>query len=277
MASDPGTDGALRPLAPGPLIRIGRGPLEVQVAAAAGGRIAQIAHDGVEWLIGPDDGNAAAIAWGSYPMLPWAGRLRGGRFDFEGRRHRLPANLGNHAIHGLGFVLPWRVEAHSPTHAELSLRLPEDARWPFGGSARQRIEVGTDALRLELSVSAGEHAMPMPVIGWHPWFRKPDSLDFAPDAHYPRDAEGIATLPLAPAPPGPWDDCFVNRRPVVLRRGRRALRLTSDCDHWVVFDEGAHATCVEPQNGPPDAFNLTPARSLAPGAAISAWFLLQWH
>jgi aldose 1-epimerase len=269
-------DAALRPLAPGGLVRLSGGALAVDVAPAAGGRIAQIAFDGVEWLCGFADDNAAAIGWGSYPMLPWAGRIRRGRFVFEGREHRLPANLGAHAIHGVGFVLPWHVDARSSNWLELSLQLPEDETWPFGGIARQRIAIDGDALKLDLSVTAGARAMPKPVLGWHPWFRKPERIAFSPRAHYPRDAEGIATLPLAPPLPGPWDDCFVNTQPVTLHRAGQSLTLTSDCDHWVVFDEPAHATCVEPQNGPPDAFNLD-AAVLAPGRMLAAWFHLHWR
>ncbi|RPE81227.1 aldose 1-epimerase [Vulcaniibacterium tengchongense] len=263
------------PLPPGALLTLADGALEVEVAPGAGGRIAQIRHRGEAQLVGHGPAHAAAIAWGCFPMAPWAGRLRGGRFAFEGREYRLPANLGEHAIHGAAFVLPWRVEAHSPRHAELSLRLPEDARWPFGGVCRQRIELAGERLELRLSVTAGARAMPA-AIGWHPWFLKPDRLEFAPDRMYPRDALGIAVGPPGEPKPGPWDDCFVNQRPVVLHRGARRLRLTSDCTRWVVFDEPAHSTCVEPQTGPPDAFNLEPA-PLAPGATRTAWFRLEWR
>lgn len=269
-------DAALRPLAPGPLTRIGNGIIEVTLAPQAGGRIAQIACDGVEWLRSHEDGDTSAIAWGCYPMLPWAGRLRGARFDFEGRRHQLPANLGAHAIHGLGFQLPWRMEAHTATQVGLSLALPRDARWPFGGVAHQRIVVENRSLRLELSLQAEELAMPRPVLGWHPWFHKPERLDFAPTRYYPRDAEGIPTAPQGGTPAGPWDDCFIHERPVNLHRAGRTLRLCSSCDHWVIYDMPANVTCVEPQTGPPDAFNLWPARHLAPGELLEAWCLLEW-
>ena len=73
------------------------------------------------------------------------------------------------------------MEERSSVHADLSLQLPEDQRWPFGGSAHQRIEASENALRLRLSVTAGKRAMPA-VIGWHPWFRKPERLDFKPSA-----------------------------------------------------------------------------------------------
>lgn len=266
---------ATDPLAPGPLLELGTGALAVTVAPAAGGRIAQIAVDGEPQLVGHGEhGSTAAIAWGCYPMLPWAGRIRRGRFAFRGAEYRLPATLGDHAIHGVGYVLPWQVVAHAPDQLELALALPEDARWPFGGHARQRILLDGRRLRLELEVAAGAQAMPV-VLGWHPWFRKPQRLEFAPGAMYPRDAEGIAVLPTVPPAPGPWDDCFLNQAPVVLHRDGRRLRLTSDCRHWVVFDEPAHATCVEPQTGPADAFNLEP-RVIEPGQAASAWFELAW-
>lgn len=267
-------DAANAPLAPGALTTIAKGPLSVDVAPAAGGRIAQIRHAGIDQLVGFSDAHASMLAWGSYPMVPWAGRIRRGQFDFEERRHRLPVNLGSHAIHGVGFAMPWRIDAVESDAVELSLALPQDARWLFGGVARQRIEVESDRMRMQLSVAAGERAMPV-AMGWHPWFRKPDRLEFAPTAYYPRDDEGMATLPLAPPPPGPWDDCFVNDAPVILHRNGLRLRLTSDCNDWVVYDQPAHATCVEPQSGPPDAFNLQP-QVLAPGETMERWFLIEW-
>lgn len=268
-------DGALAPLAPGHLLRISHGELVVDIAPSAGGRIAQIAFEQHKWLVGHDEHHQAMIAWGSYPMLPWAGRIRHGQFTFDGRRYQLPLNLGEHAIHGAGFCLPWQVDEHSATHAVLSLRLPQEEHWPFGGTAHQRIEVSNRQLRMTLSLSAGEHPMPA-TLGWHPWFRKPDQLDFHPSHYYPRDHEGIAHLPLTEPPPGPWDDCFINDKPVVMHRHGQRLRLSSDCDHWVVYDETAHATCIEPQTGPPDAFNLDASLRLAMGTSISSFFVLDW-
>ncbi|QGW63939.1 aldose epimerase [Lysobacter soli] len=268
-------DAATARLEPGPLLTLSQGAMSVDVAPQAGGRIAQIRVDGVEQLAGFSDDNDATIGWGSYPMVPWAGRVRRGEFAFEGASHRLPANLGVHAIHGVGFALPWQVDSQSTHHVGLSLALPEDERWPFGGIARQRIELETRGLRMTLSATAGERAMPAE-LGWHPWFLKPDRIEFAPTAWYPRDEDGMATRPLAPPPPGPWDDCFMNDAPVVLHRGAQRVTLTSDCAHWVVFDMPERTTCVEPQSGPPDAFNLEP-RALAPGQTLERWFRLSFE
>lgn len=272
MAVEPA--GALSPLMSGPLLRIACGTLSVTVAPAAGGRIAQIVHDGVPQLIGPEDGHPGAIAWGCYPMVPWAGRVRDGSFRFDGRNRALEANLGAHAIHGVGFVLPWTVELHTADCIVLALQLPRDARWPFGGVVRQTIRLTPRRLRLTLRLDAAQDAMPA-VIGWHPWFRKPDRVEFTPTHVYPRDADGLATLPLAAPPPSPWDDCFVGASGAALERAGQRLQLTSDCSHWVVFDAPAHATCIEPQSGPPDAFNLEPSRVEA-GARLSRWFEMAW-
>jgi aldose 1-epimerase len=264
----------MAPLAPGPLIHLGTSTLSAAIAPQAGGRIAQVTFEGVEQLVGPGDGASAMIGWGCYPRVPWAGRIRRGRFGFRGRQYQLVPNLGGHAIHGVAMGLPWQVEAQSPACLELSLALPEDERWPFGGACHQRIELGVRQLDLRLSVTATRQAMPA-VIGWHPWFRKPDRLDFTPTLVYPRDGEGIATCPPVPPVPRPWDDCFDNRDPVRVHRGGQSLRLTSDCQHWVVYDEPLHATCIEPQTGPPDGFNLAPF-VLEVGATLEAWFRMEW-
>src|SRR5690606_32816139 len=88
MGPDPRRDapqtGAMAPLAPGPLLTIASGALAIAIAPLAGGRIAQGRRDGVEFLVGHGDDTSATIGWGSYPMAPWAGRIRGGRFDFQG-------------------------------------------------------------------------------------------------------------------------------------------------------------------------------------------------
>lgn len=271
----PARDNALAPMPAGTLHWLRAGRLDVALAPDAGGRIAQIRYDGIDWLIGPDDGWPATIAWGCYPMVPWAGRVRAGRFDLDGRAHALPVNFGGHAIHGVGFSRPWRIDTLGADSATLSLALPRDAYWPFGGIATQSVRVERDRLHLELAVQADEEAMPA-VLGWHPWFRKPDRLIFAPTAMYPRDGQGIATLPRVTPIPGPWDDCFVADGRIALERNGQRLNLRADTDHWVVFDAASHATCVEPQTGPPDAFSLAP-RVLQPRQQRRLSFELAWQ
>ena len=237
----------------------------------AGGRLAQLSIRNVDVLVGADPARDA-MQWGSYAMVPWAGRIRRGRFTFDGVDYQLPINLGPHSIHGVGYLSTWEVAAATETSAELRLQLPTDERWPFGGTAHQRFDVTPGAVRLELGVIAGDRSMPVS-FGWHPWFRKPDAIDFLPTAMYRRDSDYMAVDELVEVPAGPWDDCFVNTKPVRVAIDGVNLELSSDCTDWVVYDEPAHATCIEPQTGPPDAFNIR-NRVLQPGEQHSAWYLI---
>jgi aldose 1-epimerase len=252
-------------------LTIGNTRIQVDVAPDAGGRVAQITADGTALLVAESEAHEPSpLAWGSYPMVPWAGRIRQGRFRFDGEDYQLPVNFGDHAIHGVGFGEAWTVTQQTPDRAELALPLPSDTRWPFGGSARQRIAVDDATVRFELAAVAGQRPMPAS-LGWHPWFRKPERFEFHPDAMYRRDDEHIAVDELVGIPEGPWDDCFVNEQPVQLTIDGVDLRLTSGCREWVVYDMPAHATCIEPQSAPPDAFNLRPNR-IEPGDELQIWF-----
>lgn len=273
------------------MIELRAGSTVVVVDDELGGRVAQVLVGDRELLVERPADAGASIAWGCYPMVPWAGRVRAGRFRFGGAEHQLTLNHIDHrrsgtahgaihgAIHGVGWARPWSIVDRRPTSVDLAIELGargiEQGGWPFGGTARQRITVVDRHVRFDASVTAGDAAMPAE-IGWHPWFRKPRHLDWTPGPMYERGADGLPTGRLVPASEPPWDDCFVSPGPVVLHDvGGGRVTVESDCDHWVVYDEPAHATCVEPQSGPPDAFNLRP-RTLAPHETLARWMTMSW-
>ncbi len=234
-----------------------------------GGRIARLRVEGRDLLHPPSPGGDPLVG-GSFPMVPFAGRIRHGRFRFAGTTYELPGNLGGHAIHGYGYQNPWKEMGDG------ELALAFGSPWPFGGEARQRIVLGDGELMMTLAVTAGERPMPAQ-LGWHPWFIRPDELDFRAAAMYRRDEEGIALDELVPVPPGPWDDAFSGvTQPVVLRWGELRVELTSSCPVWVVYDEQPDTTCVEPSSGPPDGFTIAP-HVLAPGETLEHWFRWCWR
>ena len=246
-----------------PILTLQRDDVAVTVFPDAGARIGQIVVAGRALLIEvPDPADRVPTMWGSFPMVPWAGRIREGRFSFRGAGHQLPINHRDgpgpersHAIHGVAFDRPWSVDTASGTSCGCSITLD----WELGGRASQTIELFDDRVEVVLTVESTGGAFPAE-IGWHPWFRKPDRLDVSPTAMYERDRFGLPTGVLVEPTDGPWDDCFLAAGPVVLTYERSTVTtvtVTSDCDHWVIFDEPSAATCVEPQSGPPDAFNLT--------------------
>ncbi|MGB0112737.1 MAG: hypothetical protein WBP59_05920, partial [Ilumatobacteraceae bacterium] len=252
--------------------RLTAGEVVVDVDVAAGGRIGQITVGEQPLLVDvPHTEQPHAMGWGMFPMAPWAGRIRQGRFAFAGVDHQLEINSRGrgtdgtvddpnraHSIHGTVHDRAWTVVDETATELTITAELLGALDWPFAGSVRQHIALSAHRIDLELVVSTVSGAFPAE-IGWHPWFRKPTRLDFSPTTMYRRDAFGIPNGDLVTPSDGPWDDCFRNDEPVTLHYDRptaRVVRVESDCDHWVVFDEPDHATCVEPQSGPPDAFNL---------------------
>jgi aldose 1-epimerase len=247
------------------------------ISPEVGGRIATLTVHGRQLLRGPD-GRSDPMTWGSYPMAPFAGRVRAGRFEFDGHDYQLELNHPPHAIHGVAFTQPWSVRDVGPTFVAMSCGLDSD-HWPFGGSMCQQIELFPDRIELTLAITADDLALPAQV-GWHPWFVKPDSARIEFEWMYIRDEAGIPTGELVVAPPGPWDDCFVQlRTPIELRYDDLAVQIDSDCDYWVIYDEPVDATCVEPQSGPPDGFNSVAEHAftrLEPGEGLHRTMTISW-
>ena len=216
-------------------------------------------------------------------MVPFAGRIRRGRFRFADREVQLGLNHPPDAIHGTVHERRWQVD--DPTTLSIDL----GPAWPFAGRVVQRFALDDDRLEVSLTLEADE---PMPAaLGWHPWFRRrlagaaghPAEPSAPVDLHldaawmYLRDADGLPTGELVEPPSGPWDDCFTGLRsaPRLTWPGVLGLEISSSCDHWVVYDEPLDAVCVEPQTAPPDFVNLEPSTSV-PGEPLVATMTWRW-
>lgn len=243
----------------------------VRIDPQLGGRVSAFSIDGHQLLV-PELEDP--LMWGCYPMIPFAGRIRHGKLEFNGVEHQLPVAYGPHAMHGNGFTSAW----DRRDDQTIGLRFSEP--WPFDGDVVQRFELEDGRLQLTMTATAAE---PQPMsMGWHPWFLREGAngedaeLDISAGAMYARDAEGLPSGELVSPPPGPWDDCFTRlARPPRLRWGSFELRLSSSADHWVVFDELSHALCVEPQTGPPNDANDAP-RVVEAGESLTMTFTLEW-
>ena len=237
------------------------------VDPSAGGRIASLVLRGREVLV--TDG-ASPLWWGCYPMVPFAGRIRDGRFLFRGRAYQVPLTMPPNAIHGTVFDRAWQVTFRGEDRVELESELGPD--WPFRGRVTQAIVLVPGGLEATLTVEATD-AMPV-VLGWHPWFRREvdgiaAQLDFEAHAMYARDSSGLPTGATIPPTPRPWDDAFTDIviPPRLTWPGVLRLDLRSTAPFWVVFDERDAAICVEPQTAPPDAFNLAAVVGVDPPVA----------
>lgn len=252
------------------------GDARLTVDPRQGGRMTSLRIGGTEVLVTEGWG---PIRWGCYPMAPFAGRIRDGRFTFRGREVRLPLNLPPDAIHGTVFERPWEVASQAGDRLILTIDL--GPAWPFRGTVTESIGLTPEGLDATLTLEADE-AMPV-VVGWHPWFRR--YLDGAPGGAGTRSAEvelvvdaasmfergtdGLPTGALVVPGPRPWDDAFTGLRspPIVRWPDALEIALSSTADVWVVYDEPAEGVCVEPQTAPPDAINLATAAGQEPDIA----------
>lgn len=239
-----------------------------------GGRLASLVVDGLSLLV---DEEPDPLEWGCYLMAPYAGRVRHGRFVFDGREHVLPLNRPPHAQHGTVYDVPWRATGPERLVAELG------PPWPWHGEVEQRVHLTDGSLTLEAIVRS--HETPMPVLlGWHPWFRRDVGrgaaleLDVRPVEALVLDDEMIPTGQRSAPPPPPWDGCFteLERPPRLCWPGALDLEITSSATCWVVYSRPAHAVCVEPQTAPPGALGSGQATVVEPGAPLTAWMRLSW-
>ena len=262
------------------------GLAEAILDPGAGGRIAAIRVDGFDLLVSAGSG---PLAWGAYPMVPWAGRMRDGLLRRDGAVHALPTHLlPPHAIHGTLVESAWATRL--PTgHAAAILEAPLGRPWPFGGRVLHSVSLSESSLTATLEVHADELPFPA-IVGWHPWFPRtlrgpagmaggPVEVDLRANGMLRRGADGLPTGEVVPVPPGPWDDCFVGvtSPPVVRWPSALEISLESDAAYWVVYTEHADGVCVEPQTGPPDGLNTGQFTLVEPGRPLIASMTLRWR
>jgi aldose 1-epimerase len=280
-------------------LRLASGSNTVDIDLEQGGRISSLVIRNRERIVGApcSDGVEPALAWGSFLMAPFVGRVKNGLLEWRGRTVQLRRNHGPHAIHGTIFDEKVEVLERREDYVAIGCTL-DRGRWPFGGRVVQRYTLSGDCLVIEADLEADE---PMPAeIGWHPWFvRDGDmrvavnsdrNLHTAPDliptgATVPVDEQhdlraGARVDALA------LDDVFVAARPPAFVRWPD-LELRMDFEAPVgTFVVYIHPTavCVEPLTSWPDAVRLeaqgvpgTGLVNLEAGQRLSAATTWSWR
>lgn len=158
------------------MVTLTAGDDRCEVDLEAGGRLASLVAGRRERLLTrtSEEGLPDVLAWGSFLMAPWVGRLDHGRLPWRGRVFELPVDFQTNAIHGTVKDRAWTVQREDGTSVALSCALDEP--WPFGGRVRQVVTLAPGRLELVAEVIADDQAMPASV-GWHPWFARPQDGD----------------------------------------------------------------------------------------------------
>ncbi|WP_031482801.1 aldose epimerase [Streptomyces bicolor] len=258
-------------------ITLTAGDAEVDVLPGNGGRVGGLRVGGTELL-------RQGERFGCFPMVPWCGRIRDGRFLDGAVVRQMPLNAPPNAIHGTARDGAWRVARVADGEAVITYDLVEP--WPYPGRVTQVVALTPDSLSLTMSVETYEASFPAQ-IGWHPWFNRnlggegaqDVRLDFSPAWQEERGDDHLPTGNRVEPKPGPWDDCFGMPGGVDVTLtwpGQLELKVSSREEWVVVYDEQEAAVCVEPQTGPPNGLNTLP-RLVTPLEPLEATTVWSWR
>lgn len=158
-----------------PTLALRAGALELLLAPTRGGGIARFdyrARDGgINPIFRPLEGSdPRPVALASFPLVPFVNRIRGGAFDFRGRRVTLAQNMhpDPSPLHGQGWLAPWETVRSDESGATLSFR-HEPGEWPWAYEATQVFALDADGLSIDLSCT-NRSDEPMPCgLGQHPF------------------------------------------------------------------------------------------------------------
>lgn len=220
------------------------------------------------------DAPRSPLDTGCFPLVPYANRIAGGSFAFDGVRHMVPLSdpAGPNSLHGIGWERAWRVVAADGGQARLEYVHGGDSGWPWRFTATLEIALAADGMLMTLAARNDEAGSRPMGLGLHPYFPIDDAtlleadvggtlltdgqllpVREAPADHFADWRRGAAIAPAAPI-----DHCLTRWR------GRAVLR---DADRSrIVTAEGATAlhlyaptgqafACLEPVTHWPDAIN----------------------
>jgi aldose 1-epimerase len=207
---------------------------------------------------------------GSFPLVPFSGRIANGRFSFGGKSVRLPPNHPTdpahpHPLHGFGWLDSWDVIDVDAQSCRMRLRRAAgDWPWPF--EAEQRFKLVETGFVYGLSIeNTGLAAMPAG-LGLHPHFpRRGARLSLEVDGVWETRGDGVPTTwrPLK-APPRWFSGATIDNAfsgafaSIAIDWPGHRLTIAPDPAFNVVVvyaPAGDDFFCVEPTSHVPDAFN----------------------
>lgn len=238
-----------------------------------GGSVLRLQHRGVDVLRPATEPCSSPLDSAAFPLLPFVGRIDQGRFSLNGQTIVLGATPGAepHALHGHGWLRPWRVESSSDCDVTLSYEHKADT-WPWSYRAQQEFLLGPQGFSVFLSL-ANLSDSPMPAgLGWHSYFPKHSARLHAPVSRWwPGSADLAPTTSESIAGEGRLEDIDVELLEVdnaFLRANRLATIAWQQYGYRVTIETseafglclvytpvGENFFCFEPVSQAPNAVN----------------------
>jgi aldose 1-epimerase len=257
--------------------RLACADLELDLSPGLGGAVLAFRKAGLDLLRPTPSSPVDVLQTACFPLVPYANRIRDGRFSAGGRVADLPPNLAGqrHPLHGDGWRGAWEVERLEAASVRLAFA-SQGSAWPWAYRATQTLRLDPDRLTLILEVVNADRAAGPFGLGFHPYF------PHAGEARLTAQTEGVwladaEILPERWVPGQPlraWAGGAPVRGPVLvdhchtgwrgparidLGPGRPALELTASPTLsflHIYAPPDQDFFCVEPVSHAPDALNM---------------------
>jgi aldose 1-epimerase len=237
------------------MVKLEKGELEAEIVNE-GAYLVDLRKDGEEVLL---HGNLERKTRGGMALLiPFANRVKGGSYIFEGKVYDLPRNSEGNAIHGLAKDLRWDVEASSRDEVTFKVKI-QNQGYPSALSCRVTYEIGCNSLQVEMEIfNEGNSNAPL-TVGAHPYFVankwriEPSKMEMLESVNkiptgrtITVDVNSINSL----------DDCFLFEGKVVLTADKHRITLSSkDMKFLQIYTGIPNSIAIEPMSGAPDAYH----------------------
>ncbi|MGC8627136.1 MAG: hypothetical protein ACP5VR_06180, partial [Acidimicrobiales bacterium] len=196
----------------GELFEIKSGDRQALIAEK-GACLLQVRVAGTNLLSVPDDDGYVGKGSHGQLLVPWPGRIFGGRYSFGGQAHQLPIDdlVSGSAIHGLVRWCPWQLAEHSASAVVLTHRMLARPGYPFNLVLEQSYSWSGAALYMRTTATnIGTRNAPYG-FGQHPYFTVgtpvvDEAVLHLPASHYfaPDGPSAAAPKPL-PVDGTPYD------------------------------------------------------------------------
>lgn len=220
---------------------------------------------------------------GAAVLIPFAGRVRDGRYSFDGKAFALPVGPSGHASHGFAKDAPWRIVRKGAASATLETTI-EGEGYPGVLEVEVTYALSGESFSTECKV-ANVSPCPCPlVVGFHPYFLAADWRIEADRASRYVLADGFfptgRTEPYSFENAGhalDFDDVFGLPGKVSLLDPSRTLSILRRRMPYLIVYNGEYAegrsVALEPYTAVPDAFNNgIGLERLEPGSASSCGY-----
>lgn len=108
-----------------------------------------------------------------FPMAPFCGRIRDGRFNFDGRTISLSPNKEGqrHTLHGQAWQRAWKLDEQRTDEARISM-VHEPGEWPWRYEVQQHFRLDGAALEMTMVIRNLDSTTMPASFGFHPYFDK---------------------------------------------------------------------------------------------------------